>query len=538
MQSLSPYISLKAITVALCAITGYTQAQIPIKLTDTIPPSVENSNKPCFRSFFEQAGESCGNANGIGFTFTYELNCARDLPANVGTNQYSYLYTYNFLNEGDSWKGTSHMYVNALNIAKENGIPNVTDWGGFNSGLDNYNWMNGYDKYYRSMQNRVDVIDSFSINDSVGLRKLKQWLYDHGNGSKTGGVANIGISVWAAFMQIGWQFTKIPSGARSGQTICLIFGTDPGGDHAETVLGYNDSVRFDFNRDGKFTNSGSMSNWEIGALHLANTWSTNSSDAGTDYWCPYRLLALTEDKGGLRNGNRATIITTKKTYTPKMTLKISLTHSHRKEIALSVGVAPSQDATQPSKVKKYLNQFTYAGGDFPMCGQNSSASIEIGLDVTDLIDSLKGSSAVTFFLIVQSQGGNTGTVNSLSLMDYTSGSVQETKSAQTNVKINGNTKTYVKITTDITGTFTDKRQMVSSDHIEIRRNGSICQICGSWRKASRIKILSIDGQVRASFTTVTDGEWISLPDHFGAGNYVICFTRSNGTSETQKIVIR
>jgi hypothetical protein len=474
---------------------------------------------------------------GIAFNFTYEIDFARNLAANTNDNQFAYLYTYNFLNDGNTFNGTSHMYVNALIMAKENGIPNLTDWGGLNAGSENYQWMNGYDKYYRAMQNRVETIDSFSVIDSLGLRKLKQWIYDHGNGSKSGGLANFGVSVFAAPMQIGWQFTKMTSGPKNGQYLCLIYGTDISGDHAQTVIGYNDSVRYDFNKDGKFTNSGGMANWEVGALHLANGWSTTSA-AGTNYWCPYRLLGLTQDKGGLRNGNLVTIITAKKTYTPKMAYKISLTHAHRKEIALSIGVAPSQDATQPGKVKKYLNQFTFAGGDNPMCGQNASSTIEIGLDVSDLIDSLAGASAATFFLIVQSQGGSTGTVNSLSLMDYTSGSVKETKSTQTNVKINGNSKTYVKVSTDITAAFPVKRLQVADDGMEVRKSCSVFQIRGSWRKASNVKILSIDGQVRVSFANVSGGEWISLPSQIGAGNYLVNFTQNNGTTRTEKIVIR
>ncbi|MBW8890562.1 MAG: hypothetical protein JF616_22645, partial [Fibrobacteres bacterium] len=371
METTQHRISAALLVISLNAVAGHAQSRIPIALTDAIPASVDNASSQYLRPFFEQDGESCGNANGIAYNFTYEMDWARNLPANAADNQYAYLYTYNFLNDGDSFNGTSHMYVDALNIAKENGIPNVTTWGGFDAGYDNYNWLNGYDKYYKAMQNRIDVIDSFSIADSAGLRKLKQWIFDHGNGSKTGGIGNFAVSVWASFGVPGWQFSKIPSGPKSGQNISLVYGVDPGGDHAQTVIGYNDSIHFDFNKDGKFTNNVdqngdgkiTMADWEVGALHVVNTWSTNSSDAGTDYWCPYRLLALTQDKGGLRNGNQVTIATAKKQYMPKMTFKISLTHAHRKEIALSVGVAPSRDATQPTKVRSFQKQFTYAGGD-------------------------------------------------------------------------------------------------------------------------------------------------------------------------------
>jgi hypothetical protein len=525
-----------AVATALCAVAGHSQTRIPITLTDTIPSSVENSTQKFFRPFFEEAGFSCGNAMGIAFTFTYELNFARNTAANTGDNQYAYLYTYNFLNGGSTWSGTSHMYVNALTIAKENGIPNLTDWGGLNAGSDNYQWMNGYDKYYRAMQNRVETIDSFSIIDSLGLRKLKQWIYDHGNGSKSGGLANYGVSVFAANMQIGWQFTRMTSGPKSGQYLCLIYGTDISGDHAQTAIGYNDSVRYDFNKDGKFTNSGGMANWEVGALHVANGWSTNS-DAGTDYWCPYRLLALPQDKGGLRNGNRATIITAQKTYKPEMTFKISLTHSRRKEIALSVGVAASQNAQQPEKIRKFQDQFTFAGGDLPLCGQNASSTIEIGLDVSDLLDSLAGSRTATFFLIVQSQGGTAGSINSLSLMDYTSGSVNEIKSTQTNVKISANAKTLVKVSTDVTKVAQEKVGPVLPGRVEVRKNGNLLQIRGPWNASARVSVLTANGEARASALAAAKGSWLSLPSRISAGSYIVRYRQNNGRFAAQRISV-
>ena len=231
-----------------------------------------------------------------------------------------------------------------------------------------------------------------------------------------------------------------------------------------------------------------MADWEVGALHVANTWSTKASDAGTDYWCPYRLLALPQEKGGLRSGNRITIATAKNRYTPRMALKVSLTHSHRKEIALSVGVAPSRDATQPTKVRSFQKQFTFAGGDLPMCGQNASATIEIGLDVSDLIDSLAGAPNVapnvtqeaSFFLIVQSKGANSGTVNSLSLMDYSSGVANEIKSTQTGVKANGNAKTFVKVATTVATAIRKGNGVPLAGRFESRRGGAGFQIRGDW----------------------------------------------------------
>jgi hypothetical protein len=273
-------------------------------------------------------------------------------------------------------------------------------------------------------------------------------------------------------------------------------------------------------------------------LHAVNTWSTNSSDAGTDYWCPYRLLALPEGKGGLRNGNRATIATAKKQYAPKMALKISLTHSHRKEIALSVGVAPSRDAAQPAKVRTFQKQFTYAGGDMPMCGQNASATIEIGLDVSDLIDSLAGAQEAAFFLVVQSKGSNSGTVNSLSLMDYTAGPATEIKSAQTAVKINGNAKTYVKVATTIATSIRKGKPGPGNSHFEVRRGGEGFQIRGRWTGAEQIAVLAPDGSVKASFVPGAGASWYPLPRQFGPGTYFIRVTDKHGVIETDPVSLR
>ncbi|MBN1130891.1 MAG: T9SS type A sorting domain-containing protein, partial [Chitinispirillaceae bacterium] len=122
---------------------------------------------------------------------------------------------------------------------------------------------------------------------------------------------------------------------------------------------------------------------------------------------------------------------------------------------LSLGVSPNQAATTPAKIRLLNREFCYSGGPHPMRGRGASPSIEIGLDVSDLIDSLAGSATGKFFLIVDSKGGS-GTVDSLSFMDYTSGTVRQTKSAQTNVSITPGTasspaKTYIGVAVTLNG---------------------------------------------------------------------------------------
>ena len=66
---------------------------------------IDNSKLKYFPSIFNQQGNSCSQASGIRYIFSYEMNRVRDTDAKLNQNVYSYHYTWNFLN-----KGTGHWY--------------------------------------------------------------------------------------------------------------------------------------------------------------------------------------------------------------------------------------------------------------------------------------------------------------------------------------------------------------------------------------------------------------------------------------------
>ncbi|MCD4731382.1 MAG: hypothetical protein K8R74_12325, partial [Bacteroidales bacterium] len=68
--------------------------------SSTLPADHDNSVWPYLRPGFNQHGYSCGQASSVGYNFTYEINRARNLPADVEENQYPPLYTWNFFNKG------------------------------------------------------------------------------------------------------------------------------------------------------------------------------------------------------------------------------------------------------------------------------------------------------------------------------------------------------------------------------------------------------------------------------------------------------
>jgi hypothetical protein len=315
------------------------------------------------------------------------------------------------------------------------------------------------------------------------------------------------------------------------------------GDHAETVVGYNDSVRFDYNGDGKFTNTLdlngdgkiTMADWEVGALLVANSWGPGFGDLGL-YYVPYRLLATPMAQGGIKNGNRVCIMTPIATYAPRSALKVSVTSSHRNTIALSIGVNPDPAARTPVHVRKYSHQFTYAGGDLPMCGKNGSSSIEIGLDISDMLDSIPAAAQASFFLIVDAKSGS-GTVDSLSLMDYTSGTVKQTKSSQVSVPI-ATGKTYVWVTTTVrAGVLPRILRSVDGMTLQTRFMNGREELLFQFDGRQAITLLDLKGRQHDAVVSVVKGHWVQFPNAVPAGVYFLKTRLPDGGQWTQKVEV-
>ncbi len=95
-----------------------------------LPAIVDNSALPYLRPVFSQVGASCGQAASVGYNFTYEINHARNLPADTSLNQYPTHFAYNFDNTGYEYFGVS--YLNSFEILKKCGTMNVCRLRGIN----------------------------------------------------------------------------------------------------------------------------------------------------------------------------------------------------------------------------------------------------------------------------------------------------------------------------------------------------------------------------------------------------------------------
>ena len=224
-----------------------------------------------------------------------------------------------------------------------------------------------------------------NVSEPEGLEIIKNWMYDHLEEDEVGGLVNFSAGV------SGWTMDLLPPGTpEAGKNI--IISWDPSVNHAMTFAGYNDSIRYDYNNDGQFTNDidinddgiVNMKDWEIGALLMVNSWGTGWADEGKSY-VMYRLLAeLTED-GGIWS-NTVHVLKTRDFYFPYLTLKANINHTSRNKLKIMAGISSDSEATEPELLHEFP-LFNYQGGDFYMQGGYSEEdkTIEIGLDITPLL---------------------------------------------------------------------------------------------------------------------------------------------------------
>ncbi|MCD4737296.1 MAG: hypothetical protein K8R53_14730, partial [Bacteroidales bacterium] len=406
-----------------------------------IPPVLNNADLPHFPPIFSQDGWSCGQSAGIGYNFTYETNASRNLPADTLDNRYAPLYTWNFFNDGRHDLGVS--YYHSFELVKKSGHPNMTDFG---LGINYLSWMDGYDKYYRAMHNKIENIYSIFVGNVEGVTVLKHWMNDHLNGSEVGGIASFYSELFSGLY-------LLPQGTpEEGKHVITEWGAYLG--HAMTLVGYNDSIRFDYNNDGQYTNhididndgAVTLSDWEIGGFILANSHGLYWADSGFCY-VMYKSLADKKPNGGTWNQS-VQVLDIKEDYSPLLTIKFKITHTSRDKLKIFAGVSNPLLPDIPEHIIEF-DHFNYNGGTNFMLGDTSenSKTMEAGLDITPLLSYIESDLPATIFLGITEDDPEMlgqGIINQFSLIDYTIG-VNEINCLQSDIPILHNNTTILSI---------------------------------------------------------------------------------------------
>jgi hypothetical protein len=412
-----------------------------------LPYMVDNSTQIYMRPAYNQDGLCCGQASAIGYNFTYEMSRERDLNASLVENQYPTHFSWNFMNGGEGYYGVS--YLHSLQILKEYGMPDVIDYGGTLSYGGPSRWMSGYTEYYNGMHNRITNAYQIQGGTPEGLLVIKHWLHSHLDSSDVGGIA----SFYAQYMAASQ--TLPPGTPEAGKYVLTTFGGSP--NHAMTIVGYNDSIRWDYNSDGQYTNNMDingddvvdMKDWEIGGFKMVQSYGgvPNWGNQGYAYMM-YKTIADNLGNGGIWN-HCVHVLDVKETCDPKMTAKIVLKHNRRDVIKVLAGISNDTGLDRPQVILGYPI-YDYQGGNHYMQGGSTEAdkTIEFGLDLSKLLSDIMLNQEIKIFLqVVEDDPFNayTGEIIYFSIFDYTSG-WNEIVCPQTNVPLAGNDTTTLFVT--------------------------------------------------------------------------------------------
>ena len=360
----------------------------------TLPLAVDNSKNKFFPPIINQDGGSCAQASSIGYVFTYEINRLLDRNASASAdNRFAYKFSWNMLNDGEDQGGFAEQ---GFYLAQRYGMMTESDYG--NSGLYQFRWATGYDKYLRAMHYRVKEILQFNAAD---IAALKRWLYDAADGSATGGLLTF------SSQSSGWTINDHYDGPSKTGYHSLLTQLATTGAHAMTIVGYDDLVEFN-DPDGKM---------HKGAFIVCNSWGTFSHDKGR-FYLPYWFFTDHQHTDlSLSSQMQAVRVTT---YEPKAVFKVKIKYNSRND--LSFGTAFRTDGNTTSTPQySYAQAFFNAGGDHPMQGQYLGNEIEIAIDASNGVTAASADGDVFFLAVKKAAIGKTvgdGTVEAVSLVDY------------------------------------------------------------------------------------------------------------------------
>lgn len=402
------------------------------------PDHVNNAETRHFPPVFNQHSGSCGSASRISYMFSYELAAYRNLdaskPENHHPSHFVWLHTYSPGNQG---KDAFVMHVGVPSAATYGGQTYSSLFGGQEASDDDFGWMQGYDKWFEAMHNRMLQPSNFPVNVGTeeGREAVKNWLWNH-NGDDSfaaGGICGIGVASGGVWRDIPKTETNDKIGV-TGMSYVYEWGTQV--DHALTVVGYDDRIEFDLNKNGII---GEVEADEVGAWIVANSWG-QWENSGFIY-CPYAFAgpAFNNDGNpGQRTfpGNFWTpeIYRVRKDYRPLRTIKLEMDYSRRSEIALSAGISADLNATEPEKTVPFIH-FTYAGDgnygntkpapEIPMLGRWADGKLhtepmEFGYDLTDLTDGYDMNGPLKYFFIIDTKdwAQGKGNIYDAAIMDY------------------------------------------------------------------------------------------------------------------------
>lgn len=249
----------------------------------TTPSSVDLSESVYFPAIGDQGDYgSCVSWATTYYQFTYEahkLNGVITTPANT----YSPSWTFNWLNRGVN---EGAQYSDAYKVLQKQGavtlhdMPYNGEWGHYD-----FSWCNNTQAMLDALKTRVSAVHTTTITLAASgnnvitsptdsqLTNVKQIL-------SSGKLLTVTIS--GNNELTNWSVKAATNGENA---VYRASDKDIVGDHALTIVGYDDNIQCDINGDGVISNS------EKGAFKIANSWGTDWDLGNNGYiWIMYDAL--------------------------------------------------------------------------------------------------------------------------------------------------------------------------------------------------------------------------------------------------------
>lgn len=368
-----------------------------------LPSRVDNSTRPQFPPIYKQKGGACGQFTAVASMFTYEMNVLNGTEASTTATQFPADFSWNMVNAARSEQGSEAHH--GWETAKQIGIPTVKTYGRVEGDKDKIGtWANGYDIWREAMEYRVAGYRYTPVATNAQVDEARGWLFDR-NQPKAGKESIGGLLALDGRMGELKKVTKtIPEGDYlAGEDVWIHWGPSGFG-HGITCVGYDDQVGFDVNGDGKVTNDidtngdgkVSLADRERGAFIVVNSWGKTWSKDGKIYLLYSAMVDPTWERGNYLG--RIEVCR----HVPRLTLKLKLTCNKRSDLRVSVGIAGNKDATKPEHelAPQFLNGWPLFGrnrkdnvGEVPLAGPGDENPLEVGIDLTPLVNKLASGTA-------------------------------------------------------------------------------------------------------------------------------------------------
>ncbi|GKX64987.1 carbohydrate binding domain-containing protein [Inconstantimicrobium mannanitabidum] len=364
--------------------------------TSELPSSADNSTLKYFPTIGNQGSlGTCASFATTYYQMSYTLNFDRNKDAKNdpnNLNKYSPKWTYNFVN-GINNNGSS--ISGNYRIMQENGVPSLADYPYSPDTVPETNyraWPTNASIYKTAMKNRIDESGYVTIGDNSTKTPITSPSDSHLNEVKSL-LANGKVLTFTTYI-FSWNTSDYvvkddPSTTLDddyvGQSICAWENRTQDGGHAMTVVGYNDNIWVDLNKDGK------VEPGEKGAFKIANSWGTDWGNKGF-MWISYDALnevsSVNNNPSGTSrmpvfDSNTLYWISVKpSTYTPKVMAQFTLNTSKRDQIITKFNL----DGNKDTDINFRPGILLINGGDFSFDGTANACDSSFVIDLTSLLD--------------------------------------------------------------------------------------------------------------------------------------------------------